>query len=112
MMADEYHEELHEEQRKPESDLTAVFTGSQVLEKAPEIYGVPTGIEGLDDLFFIVKPVKKKLEKVSLRGIPAYSVMNLTSESDTGKSLMAEQFIVFCESQIILIDATSSTRIR
>jgi KaiC domain protein len=99
MMADEYREELQEEQRKPEPDLTAVFTGSQALEKAPEIYGVPTGIEGLDDLFFIVKPVKKKLEKVSLKGIPAYSVMNLTGVSDTGKSLMAEQFTVFRASQ-------------
>jgi len=99
MMADEYREESQEEQRKPEPDLTAVFTGSQALEKAPEIYGVPTGIEGLDDLFFIVKPVKKKLEKVSLKGIPSYSVMNLTGVSDTGKSLMAEQFTVFRASQ-------------
>jgi len=40
-----------EKKEKPQPDLSAVFTGSQALEKAPEIKGVPTGIEGLDDLF-------------------------------------------------------------
>jgi len=40
-----------EEKEKPQPDLSAVFNGSQALEKAPEIKGVPTGIEGLDDLF-------------------------------------------------------------
>lgn len=39
------------------------------------------------------------MEKVSLKGIPSYSVMNLTGVSDTGKSLMAEQFTVFCASR-------------
>jgi KaiC domain protein len=89
----EEREEIRREDVEP--DLSAVYTGSQAIAKAPELYGVATGIEGLDDLFFIVKQVGKKLEKVSLKGIPAYSVMNLTGVSDTGKSLMAEQFTVF-----------------
>ncbi|MDI6851595.1 MAG: KaiC domain-containing protein [bacterium] len=88
-------EEYREEQQKIEPDLTAVYTGSQALEKAPEIYGVATGIEGLDDLFYIVESVKNRLEKKSLEGIPSYSVMNITGVSDTGKSLMVEQFTVY-----------------
>jgi len=55
-------EEIRREEVEP--DLWAVYTGSQALAKAPELYGVATGIEGLDDLFFIVKQVGKKLEKV------------------------------------------------
>ena len=76
-----------EEKEKPQPDLSAVFNGSQALEKAPEIKGVPTGIEGLDDLFFIVNQENGKLQKKSLKGIPAYSVFNITGVSDTGKSL-------------------------
>lgn len=77
-----------------EVDLSAVFKGSEAIEKAPKIYGVPTGIEGLDDLFFIVVSEKGKLVKKNLGGIPAYSVFNITGVSDTGKSLMVEQFAV------------------
>ncbi|MGC9188398.1 MAG: KaiC domain-containing protein [Sulfurihydrogenibium sp.] len=83
-----------EEYHKPEPDLKAVFTGSQALEKAPKIYGVSTGVEGLDDLFFIVTAEGGKIVKKTLGGIPAYSVMNITGVSDTGKSLMVEQFSV------------------
>ncbi len=77
-----------------EPDLKSIYTGSQAIKKAPKIYGVPTGIEGLDDLFFIVTSENGKLVKKSLRGIPAYSVFNITGVSDTGKSLMVEQFAV------------------
>jgi len=97
-MREDFQEKIEDYEKAEadrEPDLSAVYTGSQALEKAPEIYGIPTGIEGLDDLFFIVKPKNSKLEKVSLKGIPAYSVLNLTGVSDTGKSLMAEQFTVF-----------------
>ncbi len=58
----EEKEEIRREEVEP--DLSAVYTGSQALAKAPELYGVATGIDGLDDLFFIVKQVGKKLEKV------------------------------------------------
>lgn len=77
-----------------EPDLKSIFTGSQALKKAPKIYGIPTGIEGLDELFFIVTSENGKLVKKSLGGIPAYSVLNITGVSDTGKSLMVEQFAV------------------
>lgn len=38
----------------PEPALKAIFTAREALERAPEIVGVPTGIEGLDELFFIL----------------------------------------------------------
>ncbi|MFN3406562.1 MAG: KaiC domain-containing protein [Caldimicrobium sp.] len=77
-----------------EPDLKAVFKGSEALVKAPKLYGIPSGIEGLDDLFFIVESAGGKLIKKSLGGIPAYSVLNITGVSDTGKSLFVEQFAV------------------
>ncbi|RUM62177.1 MAG: KaiC domain-containing protein [Persephonella sp.] len=86
--------ELIREYREPKVVKTAIFTGSQALEKAPKIYGIPTGIEGLDDLFFTVEVENGKVVKKSLKGIPAYSVFNITGVSDTGKSLMVEQFTV------------------
>ena len=77
-----------------EPDLRAIIKGSEALSKAPKLYGIPSGIEGLDDLFFIVTSENKKLIKKSLGGIPAYSVLNITGVSDTGKSLFVEQFAV------------------
>jgi len=77
-----------------EPDLKSIYTGSQAIKKAPKIYGVPTGIKGLDELFFIVTSENGKLVKKNLGGIPAYSVFNITGVSDTGKSLMVEQFAV------------------
>lgn len=77
-----------------EPDLKSIYTGSQAIKKAPKIYGVPSGIEGLDNLFFIVTSENGKIIKKSLGGIPAYSVFNITGVSDTGKSLMVEQFAV------------------
>jgi KaiC domain protein len=77
-----------------EPDLKSIYTGGQAIKKAPKVYGVPTGIAGLDDLFFIVTSENGKLVKKNLGGIPAYSVFNITGVSDTGKSLMVEQFAV------------------
>ncbi len=83
-----------EEHLRPEVVKEAVFVGSEALAKAPKVYGVPTGIEGLDELFFIVEVENGKIVKKNLGGIPAYSVFNITGVSDTGKSLMVEQFAV------------------
>ncbi|BAF70866.1 KaiC domain-containing protein [Nitratiruptor sp. SB155-2] len=88
--ANSYPSYYHE----PEVVKESIFKGSEALQKAPEIVGVPTGIEGLDDLFFTLKEEKGKLKQVPLGGIPKYSVFNLTGVNDTGKSLMAEQFAV------------------
>ncbi len=60
--------------------------------RAPRLEGVPTGIEGLDDLFFKVDWRDGKPRRVSLGGIPRYSIMNVTGVADTGKSLMVEQY--------------------
>ncbi len=93
--------EKKEQQHYPsaEPDLKSVYLGSEALKKAPKLYGVPTGIEGLDDLFFVVESDKGKLKKKTLGGIPAYSVFNITGVSDTGKSLLVEQFAVKQASQ-------------
>ena len=80
--------------QNPEVIKDSIFIGSKALKNAPEIIGVPTGIEGLDDLFFTVKEKNGKLEQASLKGVPKYSVFNITGVSDTGKSLMAEQFAI------------------
>ena len=86
--------EAQEYTREPQVVKSSIFTANQALEKAPEIVGVPTGVEGLDELFFTVKEVDGELKQVPLGGIPRYSVMNITGVSDTGKSLMVEQFAV------------------
>ena len=79
---------------EPEVVEEAILVGSKALEKAPKIYPVPTGVEGLDELFFTVEVEDGKVIKKTLGGIPAYSVFNITGVSDTGKSLMVEQFAV------------------
>ena len=86
--------EFIQEYREPKVIKESIFTGSQALAKAPKIYGIPTGIEGLDNLFFTVEVENGKVVKKILGGIPAYSVFNITGVSDTGKSLMVEQFTV------------------
>jgi KaiC domain protein len=85
-----------EEYHKPQVVKEAIWLGKEAIEKAPKIEGVPTGIEGLDELFYKaeIDPKTGKVIKKSLGGIPRYSVINLTGVSDTGKSLMAEQFTV------------------
>jgi hypothetical protein len=57
----EEKEEIRREEVEP--DLSAVYTGSQAIAKAPELYGVATGIEGLDDLFFHSKVGRQKVGK-------------------------------------------------
>ncbi len=69
-------------------------TLSEIAKKAPKLEGVATGIDGLDELFFTSKIEEGRPVKIPLGGIPRYSVVNLTGVSDTGKSLMAEQFAV------------------
>ncbi len=75
--------------------VEAVETLQQVGQRAPELEGVATGVPGLDDLFFVTTLTKRgKPKKKSLGGYPRYAVIHLTGVSDTGKSLMAEQFAV------------------
>jgi len=85
-----------EEYHKPEVVKEAIWLGHEALQKAPKLEGVPTGVEGLDELFFKaeIDPQTGKVQKKPLGGIPRYAVINLTGVSDTGKSLMAEQIAV------------------
>ncbi len=73
----------------------AVITAKEASKKAPKLEGVPTGIEGLDELFFIAEIENGKPVKKLLGGMPKYSVCNITGVNDTGKSLMAEQFAIY-----------------
>jgi KaiC domain protein len=72
----------------------SIITAKEAIKKAPKLEGLSTGIEGLDELFFIAEIENNKPVKKLLRGIPKYSVCNLTGVNDTGKSLMAEQFAI------------------
>ncbi len=63
-------------------------------KKAPKLFGIPTGVPGLDDLFYTAVIEDGKAKKVPLGGIPSLAVVNLTGVSDTGKSLIAEQFAI------------------
>ena len=63
-------------------------------KKAPKLFGIPTGVPGLDDLFYTAVIEDGKAKKIPLGGIPSLAVVNLTGVSDTGKSLIAEQFAI------------------
>jgi len=67
---------------------------NEVGKKAPKLEGVPSGVEGLDELFFTSRIQDSRALRVPLGGIPRYAIVNLTGISDTGKSLMVEQFAV------------------
>ncbi|MEO2066033.1 MAG: KaiC domain-containing protein [Desulfurobacteriaceae bacterium] len=87
-MAEQYSE------RKPQVMKDYVYVLGEAVKKAPELRGVPTGVEGLDNLFFKVEIEDGKPVRKPLGGIPEYAVVNLTGMPDTGKSLMAEQFTI------------------
>lgn len=85
---------MDHEERKPEVVEESIWVAGEALAKAPKLYGVPTGVEGLDELFYTSEVQDGKVVKKPLGGLPAYSVTNLTGVSDTGKTLMAEQYAV------------------
>jgi len=87
-------EEKSYQQSQYEVIEEAVLSLKDIGDRAVEIRGVSTGVEGLDNLFFITKIEKGKTKVVNLGGIPQYSVFNLTGISDTGKSLIGEQFAI------------------
>ncbi len=66
----------------------------EVSERAPKLFGIPSGVEGLDNLFFKIEYEDGKPVKKPLGGYPYLCVMNITGVADTGKSLMVEQFAV------------------
>ncbi len=80
------------EHRGPQVLEESILRFGEARAQAPRLEGVPTGIEGLDNLFFTIKWEGEKPRRVPLGGIPRYSVMNVTGVADTGKSLMVEQY--------------------
>ncbi len=82
------------EERKPEAVEESIWIAGEAIKKAPKLYGIPTGVEGLDDLFYTSESQDGKVVRKSLGGLPAYAVVNITGVSDTGKSLMVEQYTV------------------
>ncbi len=80
--------------RQPQVMKDYVYVLGKAIEKAPELRGVPTGVKGLDNLFFKVEWEEEKPVRRPLGGIPEYAVINLTGMPDTGKSLIAEQFTI------------------
>ncbi len=72
----------------------AISLAGDLKDKAPKLFGIASGVEGLDELFYSVELKNGKVIKKSLGGYPHRAVINLTGMPDTGKSLMAEQFAV------------------
>ncbi|MCD6362538.1 MAG: KaiC domain-containing protein [Synergistetes bacterium] len=72
----------------------ALSLASDLKNKAPKLFGIASGVEGLDELFYSVELKNGKIVRKPLGGYPYRAVINLTGMPDTGKSLMAEQFAV------------------
>ncbi len=77
-----------------EIERGAVLTAGEAAERAPKLFGIPTGVEGLDDLFYVTRIEGGTPVRTPLGGIPSRAVINITGVPDTGKSLIAEQFTV------------------
>ncbi len=90
---------MGEQKREEHIVLDSIATLSEVGKKAPTLEGLATGIKGLDELFFTTYIRNNKVVKKPLRGIPKYSVLNITGVSDTGKSLFVEQFSAYQAAQ-------------
>ncbi len=68
-----------------------VYELSDLKDRAPELFGIPTGT-ALDRMFYKIETKRGKPRKVPLGGVPARAVLNITGVPDTGKSLLVEQF--------------------
>ncbi|WP_456432153.1 KaiC domain-containing protein [Thermosulfuriphilus sp.] len=82
------------EAREPQVVGEAVLSLGEARQRAPRLEGVATGVEGLDELFFTVEFQSGRPRQRPLGGIPLGAVVNITGVPDTGKSLMAEQFVL------------------
>ncbi len=73
----------------------AVRSLDDLKKEMPKLFGIPSGVKGLDGLFFTTYiDDNGNVVKKPLGGIPYLSVVNITGVSDTGKSLMVEQYAV------------------
>ena len=83
------------DQRDTGAQVEAIRRFGELKTEAPALEGVPTGIPGLDALFYTTRITDdERIEQKPLGGLPRYAVVHLTGISDTGKSLMAEQYAV------------------
>ena len=71
-----------------------VHSLESIRSSVPKLFGVPSGVEGLDNMFYKVEITDGKVVKSPLGGYPYLGVINITGVADTGKSLMVEQFAV------------------
>ncbi|MDN5331759.1 MAG: hypothetical protein PWP45_984 [Tepidanaerobacteraceae bacterium] len=67
---------------------------SGLSDKVPKLFGIPSGVPGLDELFFTFRVEGEEVKRVLLNGFPSASVIHLTGVPDTGKSLIGEQFSI------------------
>ncbi|SHK37269.1 KaiC domain-containing protein [Rhodothermus profundi] len=74
--------------------VEAVVSLRHAAAAAPQLEGVPTGVEGLDDLFFTTVWQAHRPVRRPLGGIPRYAVLQVTGVADTGKTLLVEQFVI------------------
>ncbi len=72
----------------------AVSLLSDLAKEAPEIIGVKSGVEGMDELFFVTEIEGGQVRVRPLGGYPHRAILNITGTPDTGKSLMVEQFAI------------------
>jgi len=84
----------NEEKEKPQVIEEGIISLKEAGEKAPELEGVSTGVEGFDNLFYKTIIKDGKVKSVPLGGIPRYSILNITGVADTGKSLFVEQYAI------------------
>ena len=82
---------MEKESKKFEKSIVEL---KELKEKAPKLFGIPTGTK-LDEMFFTVEfDESGKSTKKPLGGIPYLVVANVVGVPDTGKSVLAEQFAV------------------
>ncbi len=80
--------------KKQKPVVESLSTLREASKKAPRLFGIASGVEGLDDLFFTTEMRDGKPVKKPIGGYPSYTVVNITGVPDTGKSLMVEQFTI------------------
>lgn len=75
-----------------DSNTLEVLPLSKIRESIPKLFGIPSGIHGLDELFFTFEYDGDEPRRIPLGGFPSSAVIHITGVPDTGKSLMGEQF--------------------
>ncbi len=74
--------------------LPSLSSASEIAKEVPRLFGFPSGVEGLDTLFYKVQKQEGTLVRIPLGGYPSFSAIHITGIPETGKSLMAQQFAI------------------